>query len=88
MAAAQGISKSSVSRIWQSHNIKPHRSETFKLSRDPRFLEKLTDVVGLYLNPPDQAIVPLRGREEPNSGFATHPAPAAAEERALRHHDP
>ena len=57
MAAAQGISKSSVSRIWRAHNIKPHRSETFKLSRDPRFLEKLTDVVGLYLNPPDQAIV-------------------------------
>ena len=57
MAAAQGISKSSVSRIWRGHNIKPHRSETFKLSRDPRFLEKLTDVVGLYLNPPDQAIV-------------------------------
>src|SRR5271168_3958160 len=57
MAAAQEISKSSVSRIWRSHNIKPHRSKTFKLSRDPKFLEKLTDVVGLYLNPPDQAIV-------------------------------
>jgi transposase len=57
MAAAQGIGKSSVNRIWRSHNIKPHRSETFKLSRDPKFLEKLTDVVGLYLNPPDQAIV-------------------------------
>jgi transposase len=57
MAEAQGIGKSSVSRIWRSHNLKPHRSETFKLSRDPRFLEKLTDVVGLYLNPPDQAIV-------------------------------
>lgn len=57
MAAVQGISKSSVSRIWRSHNIKPHRTETFKLSRDPRFLEKLTDVVGLYLNPPDQAMV-------------------------------
>ena len=57
MAAAQGISKSSVSRIWRSHNIKPHRTETFKLSRDPRFLDKLTDVVGLYLNPPDKAIV-------------------------------
>ena len=57
MAAVQGISKSSVSRIWRSHNIKPHRTETFKLSRDPRFLEKLTDVIGLYLNPPDQAIV-------------------------------
>ena len=57
MAAAQEISKSSVSRIWRSHNIKPHRSQTFKLSRDPKFLQKLTDVVGLYLNPPDQAIV-------------------------------
>ena len=50
MAVAQGISKSSVNRIWRSHNLKPHRTETFKLSRDPRFLEKLTDVVGLYLN--------------------------------------
>jgi transposase len=57
MAAAQGISKSTVSNIWRSHHIKPHRTETFKLSRDPRFLEKLTDVVGLYLNPPDKAIV-------------------------------
>jgi transposase len=57
MAAAQGISKSTVSNVWRSHNIKPHRTETFKLSRDPRFLEKLTDVVGLYLNPPDKAVV-------------------------------
>jgi transposase len=57
MAASQGISKSTVSNFWKSHNIKPHRTSTFKLSRDPKFLEKLTDVVGLYLNPPDQAIV-------------------------------
>lgn len=57
LAANQGVSKSTVSNIWRSHNLKPHRSQTFKLSRDPRFLEKLTDVVGLYLNPPDQAIV-------------------------------
>jgi transposase len=57
MAAAHGMSKSTVSKIWRSHNLKPHRSDTFKLSRDPRFLEKLTDVVGLYLNPPDNAIV-------------------------------
>jgi transposase len=57
MAAAQGISKSTVSNIWRSHNIKPHRTRTFKLSRDPKFLEKLTDVVGLYLNPPDKAMV-------------------------------
>jgi len=57
MAAAQGISKSTVSKIWRSHNIKPHRTQTFKLSRDPKFLEKLTDVVGLYLNPPEKALV-------------------------------
>ena len=57
MAEQQGVSKSTISNIWRSHNLKPHRSETFKLSRDVRFLEKLTDVVGLYLNPPQQAIV-------------------------------
>lgn len=57
MAAREGMSKSTVSNVWRSHNIKPHRTKTFKLSRDPRFLEKLTDVVGLYLNPPDKAIV-------------------------------
>jgi transposase len=57
MAATQGMSKSTVSNVWRSHNIKPHRTETFKLSRDPKFLEKLTDVVGLYLNPPDKAVV-------------------------------
>ncbi len=57
MAASQGLSKSTVSNLWKSHNIKPHRTKTFKLSRDPKFLEKLTDVVGLYLNPPDKAII-------------------------------
>lgn len=57
MATAQGLSKSTVSNVWRSHNIKPHRTKTFKLSRDPKFLEKLTDVIGLYLSPPDQAIV-------------------------------
>ena len=57
LAAAEGISKSTVNNIWQSHNIKPHLTKTFKLSRDPKFLEKMTDVIGLYLNPPDKAIV-------------------------------
>ncbi len=57
MAASQGVCKSTINNIWQSHNIKPHRTKTFKLSRDAKFLEKLTDVVGLYLNPPDQAMV-------------------------------
>jgi transposase len=57
MAAAQGVSKNTVSRLWQLHNLKPHLHRTFKLSRDPQFLEKLTDVVGLYLNPPQKAVV-------------------------------
>lgn len=57
MAEAQGVSKNTVNRLWQLHNLKPHLSETFKLSRDAKFLEKLTDVVGLYLNPPEKALV-------------------------------
>jgi transposase len=57
MAEAQDVSKSTVNRLWQLHNIKPHLSATFKLSRDVKFLEKLTDVVGLYMNPPDKALV-------------------------------
>ena len=57
MAEAQGVSKNTVNRLWQLHNIKPHLSRTFKLSRDAKFLEKLTDVVGLYRNPPDKALV-------------------------------
>jgi len=57
MAEAQGVSKNTVNRLWQLHNIKPHLSSTFKLSRDAHFLEKLADVVGLYLNPPEKALV-------------------------------
>lgn len=57
MAEAQGISQSAVTRIWRKHNLKPHLVETFKLSRDKQFSEKLHDVVGLYLNPPDKALV-------------------------------
>jgi transposase len=57
MAEKQGVSKATVNRIWQSHNLQPHRIDRFKLSRDPKFLEKLTDVVGLYLNPPEKALV-------------------------------
>jgi transposase len=57
MAEAQEVSKNTVNRLWQLHNLKPHRSRSFKLSRDAKFLEKLTDVVGLYLNPPDKTLV-------------------------------
>lgn len=57
MARAQQVSPSTVNRLWQEHNLKPHRTRSFKLSRDINFLEKLTDVVGLYLNPPDRSLV-------------------------------
>ena len=57
MAKAAGVSRTSVQRIWKAHGLKPHLTRTFKLSRDPKFSEKLADVVGLYLDPPDKAIV-------------------------------
>jgi transposase len=57
MAAAAGISEASVRRIWRAHGLKPHQVRAFKLSRDPEFTEKLKDIVGLYLNPPEHALV-------------------------------
>ena len=57
MAAAQGVSPAAVQRIWRAHGLKPHLVERFKLSADPHFEEKLRDIVGLYLKPPDKALV-------------------------------
>jgi len=57
MAKATGLSQSTISRIWRAFVLQPHRSETFKLSTDPLFVEKVRDVVGLYLNPPEKALV-------------------------------
>lgn len=57
MATATGLSPATIQRIWKQHGLKPHLIRSFKLSRDPRFVEKLQDVVGLYLNPPDHALV-------------------------------
>jgi transposase len=57
MAKAEGISASTVARIWREHGLKPHRVKSFKLSNDKRFVEKLDDIVGLYLNPPEHALV-------------------------------
>ena len=57
MAKACGLSSATVSRIWRAFALKPHRSETFKLSRDPQFIEKVRDIVGLYLHPPERAVV-------------------------------
>jgi transposase len=57
MAAAVGLSPSTIGRIWKIHGLKPHRIKTFKLSNDKHFIEKLNDIVGLYLSPPEHAIV-------------------------------
>ncbi len=57
LAKETGVGKSTVHRIWQAHDLKPHRVETFKFSNDPQLKEKVVDIVGLYLNPPDEALV-------------------------------
>jgi transposase len=57
MAAATGMSQTAVSRIWRAFGLKPHQTEAFKLSPDPQFIDKVRDIVGLYLNPPDAAVV-------------------------------
>ena len=57
LARVQGVSKNTIHRVWQEHELKPHLTKSFKLSRDPKFLEKLTDVVGVYLTPPQNAVV-------------------------------
>jgi len=57
MAKAQNLSEATIRRIWKQHNLKPHLVHTFKLSRDKHFVEKLCDIVGLYLNPPDKSLV-------------------------------
>ena len=57
LAEKSGLSRSTISRIWRAFGLQPHRSETFKLSKDPLFIEKVRDIVGLYLHPPDRALV-------------------------------
>ena len=57
MAAASGLSVSSVQRIWRAHGLRPHQVRSFKLSTDPRFAEKVEDIVGLYIDPPAHAVV-------------------------------
>jgi transposase len=57
LAKELGVSDTTILRAWRQHGLKPHRVRTFKVSRDPRFVEKLEDIVGLYLNPPEHALV-------------------------------
>ena len=72
MAGETGLSKSSVQRLWSAHKLQPHRVRDFKLSKDLQFEEKFWDVVGLYLDPPEQTLVLCS--DEPVSGPGTHPA--------------
>lgn len=60
LAKEVGVSDTTVLRVWQSHGLKPHRVDTFKVSRDPKFVEKLEDIVGLYISPPEHALVLCR----------------------------
>ena len=79
-----------VQRVWKETNLQPHRMKTFKVSNDPRFAEKLVDVVGLYLNPPEHALVLCVRREEPDSGAGSHaeePADLSGPAEATMTHD-
>ena len=98
MAAATGVSKSTVQQVWSARGLKPHRVETFKFSTDPELDAKLVDVVGLYLDPPEKAVVLVCRRKVPDPGAgpdpgiaADGPGPARDEDprlRAPRHHHP
>jgi len=57
IAQEHGVGHTTVQRVWKEHGLKPHLSRPFKLSNDPKFAEKVVDIVGLYLNPPDKAVV-------------------------------
>lgn len=80
LAAELGVSPSRVQRVWKAHNLKPHRVKTFKVSNDPHFEEKLVDVVGLYLDPPEHAIVlcvdeksQIQALDRTQKGLPIHP---------------
>jgi len=87
MAKALDVSPRTVGRIWHEHGLKPHLIRTFKVSNDPRFAEKLEDVIGLYLNAPEHAIVLCCDFEKPGAGAGSHPARTAAQEGARQHDD-
>jgi hypothetical protein len=74
MAKAAGISASSVQHIWRSHGLQAHRARQFKLSNDPNFVGKLHDVVGLYVSPPEHAIVLSRSTRRAKSRRSTAPS--------------
>jgi hypothetical protein len=87
MAKVSGVSVSSVQRIWRAHGLQPHRVRQFKLSNDPKFVDKLRDVVGLYVDPPTHTIVLSVDEKEPDSSARPHATRLTVEERPRRDHD-
>lgn len=79
MSAATGISAPAVHRIWHAFGLKPYLQTTFMLSTDPYFVDKVWDIVGLYLAPPDRALVLRVDDKEPDSGAGPHATWAAVD---------
>jgi transposase len=88
MAAEVGMTQNAIWRIWQAFGLQPHRQERWKLSKDPLFVDKVKDICGLYLNPPERAVVPLHRREEPDPGVGPDRADPAAFARHPGARDP
>ena len=88
MAKAVGVSKATVQRIWAAHGLKPHLTRNFKLSNDPHFEEKLVDVVGLYLDPPEHALVLCADEKTSIQALDRTQRGLADSSRPLRHDDP
>ena len=87
MAAEVGISETTVRRIWHKHGLKPHLVETFKISTDPNFAEKLEVIVGLYLNPPEHALVLCCDEKSQIQALDRNSAKPAVETGPSRNHD-
>ena len=88
MAKEVGVHPTTISRIWRAHGLQPYRIEYFKLSTDPHFVEKLRDVVGLYVDPPERGRCLRFRREEPDPSPRPHPARSSPQEGARWNHDP
>jgi transposase len=88
LAKHLGVSKMAIQRVWKAHGLQPHRLETFKLSRDKQFVEKLRDVVGLYLNPPEHALVLSVDEKSQIQALDRSQPGTALEKGSCRHHDP
>ena len=87
LADSLGVDKSMVQRVWHASGLKPHLAKTFKVSRDKKFVEKVIDVVGLYLNPPEHALV-LCADENIGSSVGQNPTGIAPGQGTIGNHDP